>query len=472
VARRVSFGGELAVRLAENRLSGIRSLSVQEEKQMDTIRLPEAENAAVIKFLQQRLASLEQQIAQTEAKYQLLRQNQKSVAASEEWLRLAMDSAMLGPWDWDLATGNMSWSPVHNSLLGLPAEQRHGNYEQFLDRIFPEDRDRVSIALRAALDDKLPFVCQFRAFDEAGGYRWIHAHGKAFYDSEGNPVRLVGVIADVSARKEIEEQLLELEGQRSQIQEAERMFWQRENSRPVSPEGSDEEPPPLAACLMTAQDDERKRIARELHDNIGQRLAVLAIDLESLPRKSHDLQDTLAQLPKLHGNLNTVIEELHQLSHRLHPSILDQVGLVPALQELCEDCQARREQEIHFSSSNFAAPIPVEISSVVYRITQEALHNAIKYAPNSRVFVRLVEAETGLQLSIEDEGPGFETARLRTGKAGLGVISMQERARLAGGVFSISSRPGAGTHIRFSVALPLASSVAFHCEESETEYWL
>lgn len=424
---------------------------------MEISSFPDVEKLTIVEFLQQKLATLEQKIAQTEAEYQALRQSQKSVAANEEWLRMAMDSAMLGPWDWNLVTGTMSWSPVHNRLLGLPAEQRHGNYEQFLDRVFSEDRERVSLALRTALDDQLPFVCQFRAFDDAGGYRWIHAHGKAFYDSNGNPVRLVGVIADVSARKEIEEQLLELESQRSQIQEAERMFWQREmNSRPARPIRSDNEPPALAACLMTAQDDERKRIARELHDNIGQRLAVLAIDLDSIPRKSRDLQETLAQLPKLHNNLNTVIEELHQLSHRLHPSILDQVGLVPALQELCEDCQARGNQNVRFSGSNLATPVPVEIAGVVYRITQEALHNAMKYAGNAPVSVRLSEAAAGLQLSIEDEGPGFETERLRTGKAGLGIISMQERARLAGGVFSISSRPGAGTHIHFSVALPVA----------------
>lgn len=378
-----------------------------------------------------------------------------------EWLGTAMDAAMVGPWEWNLLTGCFTWSPVCARLLGLPSEKLESSYAECLDRVFSDDRQRVQAALQSALTEKSSFVCQFRVSGDDGAFRWVEAQGKPFYDPSGRAVRVAGVVQDITSRKDLTEQIPKLDRRLPQINEAERSIWQKEMSEgQLYATQKENQLHALAACLMAAQDEERKRIARDLHDNIGQRLAILAIDVESALKKKEAPEDTIAKLPRLRTNLNAVIQELADLSHNLHPSILDQVGLAAALQDLCQTQSERQQGQVQFSSSGLTRPISSEVANVVYRITQEALHNVMKHAPNSGALVRLSELPTGIQLSIEDDGPGFDTEVNEPRGSGLGIISMQERARLVGGVFSIHSRPGTGTQIQ--VFVPLSGIPTYH----------
>lgn len=417
---------------------------------METSQFPV--NSPEVARLKQRLASIRQQIIESEAEFEELQQAQKSLMEREAWLRTAMDAAMVGPWEWNFSTGSCTWSPVCTRLLGLPSEQQESTYGQCLERIFPDDRQRLRAALESALTERSVFSVQFRVLNEAGGFRWIEAQGKPFFDASGSAVRMAGVIQDISTRKEIAEQITKMDRTQPELEAlGSNLSHSFMDDGQLSTSQKENQLHALTACLMAAQDEERKRIARDLHDNIGQRLAILAIDVESALKKKDVPEESIAKLPRLRASLHAVIQELADLSHNLHPSILDQVGLAPALQELCQAQSERQQAEVQFCSSDLTMPIPDEVAKVVYRITQEALHNVMKHATNSHTLVRLSELPTGLQLSIEDDGPGFDPKALESSSARLGIISMQERARQVSGIFSIQSRRGTGTQVQMFV---------------------
>jgi two-component system CheB/CheR fusion protein len=213
----------------------------------------------------------------------------------------------------------------------------------------------------------------------------------------------------------------------------------------------------LAASLLTAQEEERRRLARELHDDFQQRLALLEV---SLSRLRQDLPKSPAQtrteLNRLEREVSAVSQEIRRLSHQLHPAILDDLGLRIALVRLAEDFQLHRAQPVRVEARNVPDGLSPLVSTALYRITQEALRNVAKHANSAAVTVTLDGGPDALRLTIEDTGPGFAPSDVRF-HGGLGLISMQERATLAGGTLQLTSSPGQGTTI--AVQIPL-------CEES------
>lgn len=210
----------------------------------------------------------------------------------------------------------------------------------------------------------------------------------------------------------------------------------------------------VSARLIRAQEEERNRIARELHDGLNQKLALLCVDLEELSQTHHDLA-VAEELNALSLRLQDASADVHGLSHRLHPSKLDHLGLLPALRSLCREMSGRRGVRIEFNSSPQCNvdEIDRELALCAYRVAQEALGNAIKHSGASRVRVQLKAQKQVLQLFITDSGKGFniEDAKL---KGRLGLISMEERLRLANGKLTIRSRPNRGTQIEARIPLP------------------
>lgn len=209
----------------------------------------------------------------------------------------------------------------------------------------------------------------------------------------------------------------------------------------------------LSGLLINAQEMERSRLASELHDDFSQRLALLALELEIA---SEALPDSLgATKQKLHELLNSASElgaDLHTVSHRLHPSTLESVGLVPGLRTLCKEFTSRQGIEIVFSSENIPRAVPPNVALCLFRVTQEGLQNLRKYSGASQGQVNLRKAGDRLFLSVSDNGRGFDAKEMRD-RVGLGIRSMGERARLVGGRFAIHSEPGKGTTI--DVCIPL-----------------
>ena len=209
----------------------------------------------------------------------------------------------------------------------------------------------------------------------------------------------------------------------------------------------------LSGLLINAQEMERRRLASELHDDFSQRLALLTLGLENASETLPDSSEaTKRQLHELLNSASELGADLHTVSHRLHPSALEKLGLVPGLKALCEEFTSRQGIKIVFSSKNIPRSVPPNVALCLFRIVQESLQNLRKYSGASQGQVNLCKEGDRLFLSVSDEGRGFEMMEMRN-RVGLGVRSMGERARLVGGQFEIHSQRGKGT--RIDVCVPL-----------------
>ena len=206
----------------------------------------------------------------------------------------------------------------------------------------------------------------------------------------------------------------------------------------------------LAASLFTAQEEERRRIARELHDDLSQRLALLEMELTKIRHRPAEFERLFDGLI---GQVSSLSQELCNLSYRLHPSVLEHLGLETGLRSLCEEFERTHEigTQCIYSVGDRSVPLPV--ATVFYRITQEALRNVAKHTTDARVTITVSADEQELHLAVQDDGCGFEPTAARV-KPGLGLISMQERARLIGGRVELHSAPGEGTTVKVSAPWP------------------
>jgi PAS domain S-box-containing protein len=208
----------------------------------------------------------------------------------------------------------------------------------------------------------------------------------------------------------------------------------------------------LRRRLVHAQEEEHRRIARELHDDLTQRLAVLAIDAERLGQTPGCGEDVRERARGMRDQLVALSESVHSLSRQLHPSILDDLGLVNALHSECLSLGARDGITVKYHAQDVPRDLPRDVALCVYRVAQEALRNVAFHARCRRASVRLVADGGELVLSVRDRGAGFDPAA--KGKTGIGLESIRERASLIGARLTVRSRPGAGTKITLRVPLP------------------
>ncbi len=214
--------------------------------------------------------------------------------------------------------------------------------------------------------------------------------------------------------------------------------------------------PETASKLLAAYgEEERRRVARELHDDIGQRLALLADDADRLRRELQiDDEANRRRLDNLVKQAHLLSDDLRDISHTLHPAILEDLGLVVALRSLTSQVGERTGLGVSFAATDVPQDVPMDVGMAVYRIAQEALRNITKHAGDATACVTLKAHAGELVLVVSDTGSGFDV----TARTGLGLTSMRERAYLAGGVLNLVSTVGRGTSIM--VCLPLSLSVA------------
>ena len=203
----------------------------------------------------------------------------------------------------------------------------------------------------------------------------------------------------------------------------------------------------LAGKLIVAQEEERRRLARELHDHLSQSLAALALELANVQRGSEGASSKLVTgLRRIEGSVHQLADDIHDMSRLLHPSILDDLGLEAAVRADCARFSDREGIVVHVHARNVPAQLPSDVALSLYRITQESLRNIAKHADVTAASVSIEGGDGVLRLVVEDSGCGFEVERARN-HSGLGLISMSERVRLLEGTLEIHSQPGKGARI-------------------------
>jgi len=210
----------------------------------------------------------------------------------------------------------------------------------------------------------------------------------------------------------------------------------------------------LASQLIQAQEEERRRISRDLHDDINQRLALLSIELEGIQRQRPAPTPPVAHaIRSISDRVTELSEDVRHLAYHYHPSILDDLGLAIALRQLVEEIGSRNHLETRITCHDMPKTVSSDIATCLYRIAQESLSNVVRHAKASRIEVALTQSSMGLLFTIADNGVGFPPEPRRTESGGLGLLSMKERVALIGGTLTIDSGIGAGTKVQASIPL-------------------
>lgn len=258
----------------------------------------------------------------------------------------------------------------------------------------------------------------------------------------GQPLGVVSIFGDITDRLRQE-----------RLQEEERDRLEEEVNRTTDAlEATRAELRALSGHLMTAQEDERRRLARELHDDFGQRTAILEMQVVGALEQVHtDPYKVEELLLRMREQISRLEGGLREVAHRLHPSVIEDLGLIPALRSLAESFRDTGG-DISMGLPDRPVPVTLEAATGLYRIAQEALRNVMKHAPGAPVRFTVKAAEKVVQMTVHDAGPGFNVVSVKA-HGGLGLVSMQERARLAGGTLLLRTQPGEGTVITVRVPL-------------------
>jgi len=333
----------------------------------------------------------------------------------EERFRLVADTAPVKIWmsgtDKLCTYVNKRWLDFRGRTL--EAELGTG----WAEGIHPDDVDRCLETYHTSFDAKVPFNMDYRLLRHDGEYRWVIDSGVPRFNGDGRFAGYIGSVIDVTERKSAEEALASI-GRR----------------------------------LIEAHEEERAWIGRELHDDVNQRLALLAVELDNARQQLPSNRAVQKFIQHAQERIAEIAKDVQGLSHRLHSSKLDYLGLVSAANSFCRDVAQQSKVQVNFSHRDVPRTLPKEISLCLFRVLQEALQNAVKHSGGNQFHVTLARTQDRLELMVEDDGAGFDLNKAASGK-GLGLISMRERLQLVEGEISIQSRPGMGTTVRALVHL-------------------
>ncbi len=334
---------------------------------------------------------------------------------SEERFRLLADATPALIWMCD-AEGKITY--INSRALAFSVPDDHPtpvDGDKWMRCIHADDLPNMLKTIATALKTRQTFSYEYRLHRNDGVYRWMLDIASPRVNGDGSFAGFVGSAIDTTDQKLAQQALGRVSGQ-----------------------------------LIEAQEKERRRIARELHDHVCQRLALLSLELDQASRNSNGSQRNLADI---RNHCVDIANEVQAISHQLHSSKLDYLGLGAALKGFCEEFSKQHHVEVQFTERDVPEHLPRDISLSLFRVTQEALHNAVKYSGAGRFAVEVTGSAGEVQLEVKDWGAGFDVEEAKRNR-GLGLVSMQERVNLVGGGFSIESDPGAGTTI--IAVVPLA----------------
>jgi PAS domain S-box-containing protein len=370
---------------------------------------------------------------------------EEQLRASERRYALFERGVNDGVWDWNIQTGEHYHSPRWKEIVGSRDDAVPNTESSFFDRIHPDDAAAVTDALRRHYEEGARYAVEVRLRHRDGGYRWVLSRGEAVRDAAGRPVRMVGALTDISDRKQAEEAL----------RQAHDELEARVHDRTRALQDSQRALRALSASLLTAQEDERRRLARELHDDVTQQLALASIEIGTLASDLPRSPDaTRVRLQALQERVIQISRDVRRVSHGLHPALIEDLGLSAALEAFCDEFRRARGLPVSFDGAGDVddSGIGLTAASALYRVAQEGVANAAKHARASRVDVALRRTPSTLELEVEDNGIGMAADASRV-TPGLGLVSMEERMRLVAGTLRVSPRTGGGTRVVASVPL-------------------
>ena len=341
-----------------------------------------------------------------------------SLITDRERLRRLMATTNIIPWEADAADRTFTY-------IGERAAQVFGyplNYwtrpDFWKNHLHPDDRARTIEKCGLFSNNGDEYQLEYRILASGGDIVWINDIVGVHEESGFRKTRR-GFMIDVTERKRSEGTLRLLSGR-----------------------------------LITAQEEERKRIARELHDDLNQRMALVAIELQQIGQALEEkVAGSAERLIGLQEKVAGISGDIHNMSYRLHPSKLEHLGLASALKSFCSEVSKSRGLSIEFVEEGMPASIPDDISLCVFRVAQESLQNAVKHSGATQIKVLLTKTDDSIQLRVSDNGCGFDTRHSRSNK-GLGIISMTERLRLVNGTVGFHSKLQIGTRVFVTVPMP------------------
>ncbi|SMO42037.1 PAS domain S-box-containing protein [Fodinibius sediminis] len=346
----------------------------------------------------------------------------------------AQQIAKVGSWEWSLHEENrshMEWSDEMYRIYGMVPGKDKCSYDIFVNHIYPSDRRRVKAVLDAALRNKSTFSIEHRIVRSDNEVRTLLGRGQVLTDENEKITKMIGTVQDITEQKEKEVRLRQYSEQLRKLSErAER-----------------------------TREEERIRIARTIHDELGQMLTVLKMDVSMMSGKvtkklPEDLTDYYEeQSEKISERIDTIIKSVQRITTELRPEVLDDLGLIEALQWQGREFAKRTGLDIQFKTNiNKTDFLREDIATTLYRIFQEAMHNVIRHADATSVKIELQKIQDNLLLMVDDDGVGINRDQMEA-RSAYGIIGMRERARFLGGDVYIEGKENEGT--RVTVRIPM-----------------
>ena len=359
---------------------------------------------------------------------------EEALRQSDQRLRFSLEAANVGTWHWDMREDKIQWSDNMEKIHGLPPGSFGGNFEGFLQGVHSEDREGVRRTVEQSIAGDGKYHLEYRQLRGDGSIGWMEATGMVLYDESHKPLRMMGICMDISRRKAAEDTL---NGTHEELE-------RRVKERTAELERAQQSLRALSGRLLEAQDEERRRIARELHDSAGQILSALKMNLAQVET---DLQrrDSVSLKP-VQSSLELIDElskELRTMSYLLHPPLLDEAGLPSAIRWYVEGFAERSEIQVSLDVAPDLGRLSSDLETTIFRIVQECLTNIHRHSGSATASIRVKRAGHNVKVEISDHGKGMPASVYGTSSAftklGVGIQGMRERVRQLLGEFEIVS---------------------------------
>jgi PAS domain S-box-containing protein len=367
------------------------------------------------------------------------RRVEEALHLSHERLRITAQVTTDAIYDWDVGTNRLWWSEGFYTQFGYDRAEVEPTLEFWIQQLHPEEREDVLDSLRTAVEGRgATWSCEYRFRRKNGGFAFVHDRACLIRDAEGRATRVIGGMSDISERREGQARL---EQSRRQLRA-------------------------LFARLQSLREEERSRIAREIHDELGQLLTALKMDLRWIEKRIGERDTDASLLPLLEKTVEAgavadrSLSTVQEIASELRPSTLDNLGLVAAIRHEAGKFRDRTGLECDLQLPEDALDLPRDAATAVFRIFQETLTNVARHAKASRVQIRLRAEGDEVVLEVEDNGRGITPEALSSPKS-LGLLGMKERAAVLGGEVVVEPGQQRGTKVTFR--LPRTAS--------ETRFW-